>query len=292
MIRKYIFGQPIRTGAVVKELPVSAEPVSEMRLEVREDTIVLSARMEEEDIVYGLGEQVRGINKRGFTYISNASDDPHHTEDKHSLYGAHNFLLMSGSKTFGIFIDDPGKVVFDVGETRRDQLVITAGKDCVVYFIEGGSLKDIVRQFRRLIGRSYIAPRWAFGYQQSRWGYRTAEDIREVSDGNRKNWIPLDAVYLDNDYMENYPEFTVDAENFPDFPAFVREMKEQKIHLVPIIDAGVKIEKDYPVYEEGVRDGHFCKDVEGRDFVAAVWPGRVHFPDVLNAQTRAWFGGK
>lgn len=292
MIRKYIFGQPIRTGAVVKELPVSAEPVSEMRLEVREDTIVLSARMEEEDIVYGLGEQVRGINKRGFTYISNASDDPHHTEDKHSLYGAHNFLLMSGSKTFGIFIDDPGKVVFDVGETRRDQLVITAGEDCVVYFIEGGSLKDIVRQFRRLIGRSYIAPRWAFGYQQSRWGYRTAEDIREVAEGHRKNGIPLDAVYLDIDYMENYKDFTVDAEKFPDFPAFVREMKEQKIHLVPIIDAGVKIEKDYPVYEEGVRDGHFCKDEEGRDFVAAVWPGRVHFPDVLNAKTRAWFGGK
>jgi alpha-glucosidase len=69
-------------------------------------------------------------------------------------------------------------------------------------------------------------------------------------------------------------------------------MKEQGVHLVPIIDAGVKIEKDYPIYEEGVANDYFCKDKDGNDFVAAVWPGRVHFPDVLNSQAREWFGGK
>ena len=61
-------------------------------------------------------------------------------------------------------------------------------------------------------------------------------------------------------------------------------MQEKHIHLVPIIDAGVKIEEGYPVYEEGVEKGYFCKDEEGKDFVAAVWPGRVHFPDMLNPQ--------
>ena len=73
---------------------------------------------------------------------------------------------------------------------------------------------------------------------------------------------------------------------------FVEEMKEQGIHLVPIIDAGVKIEKGYPVYEEGVRENYFCKEENGEDFVGAVWPGKVHFPDVLNEKARAWFGGK
>ena len=69
-------------------------------------------------------------------------------------------------------------------------------------------------------------------------------------------------------------------------------MQEKHIHLVPIIDAGVKIEEGYPVYEEGVEKGYFCKDEEGNDFVAAVWPGRVHFPDMLNPQARRWFGLK
>ncbi len=32
--------------------------------------------MDEDDIVYGLGESNRGINKRGYCYISNCTDDP------------------------------------------------------------------------------------------------------------------------------------------------------------------------------------------------------------------------
>ena len=299
MIRKYVFGEPIETGAVVMELPECDQEIAVMDLEVKEEMIRLSCRMDEEDIVYGLGEQVRGINKRGFAYISNASDDPVHTENKHSLYGAHNFMILcrenraeKKEKSFGIFVDDPGKVVFDVGETHLDELVITADRNCVIYVIKGENLKDIVKQFRKLIGQSYVAPKWAFGYQQSRWGYQNESDIRKVVEGHRENDIPLDAVYLDIDYMERFKDFTVDTEKFPDFEGFTAEMKAEGIHFVPIIDAGVKIEKDYPIYEEGVKENYFCKDENGKDFVAAVCPGKVHFPDVLNSKAREWFGGK
>ncbi len=292
MIRRFVFGQPIETGAVVQDIPVCAGEPEYMTVTETEEAIILSRTMAEDDIVYGLGEQVRGINKRGFSYISNASDDPVHTEEKHSLYGAHNFMILAGDSNFGLFVDDPGKVVFDAGETQIDTLTITAGKNCVIYFIDGDDLKEIVHQFRGLIGRSYIAPKWAFGYQQSRWGYECEDDVRRVVRGHHDNGIPLEAVYMDIDYMEDFKDFTIDGDKFPDFPAFVEEMKQQHVHLVPIIDAGVKIEKDYPVYEEGVRNDYFCKDEEGNDFVAAVWPGRVHFPDVLNSEARKWFGNK
>ena len=62
------------------------------------------------------------------------------------------------------------------------------------------------------------------------------------------------------------------------------------LHLVPIIDAGVKIEEGYETYEEGVEKGYFCKEKDGSNFVGAVWPGRVHFPDFLNSNARKWFG--
>lgn len=293
MIRKYVFGKPINTKAVVVETETyQAADFDLMDLEKTENGIVLSCEMKEDDVIYGLGEQVRGMNKRGFSYISNASDDPFHLENKHSLYGAHNFLVLWGAKQFGIFVDDPGKVIFDAGETKIDILKITASQDCVIYTVEGESLKDIVKQFRKLIGRSYAAPKWAFGYQQSRWGYKCADDVREVVRNYHDNNVPLEAVYLDIDYMERYKDFTVDALKFLNFSDFVAEMKQQGVHLVPIIDAGVKIEKDYPVYEEGVANHYFCKDESGEDFVAAVWPGKVHFPDVLNREARAWFGEK
>lgn len=294
MIRKYVFGNPFETGAVVLNLAAQEEEMSAMAVRVAQDCVTLSYQMDKEDVVYGLGEQVRGINKRGYSYISYAADEPDHTEDRHSLYGAHNFLIVDGKTRppFGIFIDNPGKVTFDVGGTKLDLLEITVGKDFAAYVIEADTLELIAKEFRRLIGRSYIAPKWAFGYQQSRWGYKDEKDIREVADGHHEHGIPLDAIYMDIDYMERYKDFTVDKERFPDLPELSRIMKERGIHLVPIIDAGVKIEAGYPVYEEGVANNYFCKDEDGNDFVGAVWPGLSHFPDVLNTAAREWFGNK
>ena len=43
--------------------------------------------------------------------------------------------------------------------------------------------------------------------------------------------------------MQDFKDFTVNEKNFPDFPEFVKEMKDQELRLIPIIDAGVKVEK-------------------------------------------------
>lgn len=99
-------------------------------------------------------------------------------------------------------------------------------------------------------------------------------------------------LYMDIDYMKDYKDFTINNDNFPDFEGFVKDMKSKNIHLIPIIDAGVKIEDGYDVYEEGKKGAYFCKREDGTDFEAAVWPGLTHFPDVLNEDARAWFGSK
>ena len=248
-------------------------------------------QMDASDRVYGLGENVRGINKRGWIYESKCSDDPEHKEDRHSLYGAHNFLVVDGKEQFGIFIDYPGILTFDVGYTKHNELKITASDwNLDVYLITGTDVKDIVKQFRHMVGRSYIAPLWAFGYGQSRWSYMNEDEVREVVKNHRDLEIPLDSVYLDIDYMERYKDFTLNDETFPDFAKFNEEMKEQNIHLVPIIDAGVKQEDGYDVYEEGLEKGYFCTKEDGSPFVAAVWPGKALFPDMLNKEARDWFG--
>ena len=291
MIRKFQFGKPFETEAVTADIAVSQGMPSYGQISL-EEGFCFRYTMDENDIVYGLGEANRGINKRGYCYISAAADDPDHTEDKRSLYAAHNFIVISGKKNFGLFVDYPTKLVFDIGYTRSDLLEISCeAADLYLYVIEGESAYDIVRQFRKIIGRSYIPPKFAFGFGQSRWGYKTKEDFREVAAGYRSNRIPLDMIYMDIDYMEGYKDFTLNEENFQDFPEFVRELKDQNIRLVPIIDAGVKIEEGYSVCEEGEKGGYFCKKEDGSDFVAAVWPGDTHFPDVLNPEARRWFGG-
>lgn len=294
MVRKYVYGTPFETDAVVSEFKTEQGKENfEVGQVSLKDGFSFSYQMAENDIVYGLGEANRGLNKRGYCYISNCTDQPNHTEDKRSLYGAHNFIVVSGEKNFGLFFDYPAKITFDIGYTRSDLLSVSCEEaDLYLYMITGETAYDIVKQFRKMIGRSYIPPKFAFGFGQSRWGYKTKEDFRKVAEGYRGNDIPIDMIYMDIDYMEDYKDFTVNKENFPDFPAFVQGMKDQGIRLVPIIDAGVKVEKGYPVYEEGVEKGYFCKREDGSEFVAAVWPGDTHFPDVLNKDARKWFGGK
>ena len=320
MVRKYVFGNPFETEAVVKEIVAENASLPYFQIYVEDalkggtvtvEQSVLNTLSEDElgahskqpgttsfryvmdknDIVYGLGENIRGINKRGWTYTSYANDNPNHLETVRNLYAAHNFFVVDGRERFGVFIDHPGEVTFDVGYTNINELrIMPVSMDMYVYIIEGESLKDIVRQFRKMIGRSYIAPRWALGYGQSRWGYVSVEDIREVCDKHRSNHLPLDMIYMDIDYMKGYRDFTIDDDAYPDFPAFVQEMKVRNIHLVPIIDAGVKTEAGYIVDDEGVAHDYYIKNADGSDFVGTVWPGQVHFPDFLNAEVREWFG--
>lgn len=294
MITKYTYGNPFQTDAVVQKLEVQNGDVPYFTVVKTEEQLQFEYTLENEEKVYGLGENVRGINKRGWIYKSCCADEPNHVEDRTSLYASHNFLVLDGGKEqFGVFFDYPGIITFDVGYTHLNELKITLSEpDADVYVMTGESILDIVKQFRQLIGRSYIPPKWAFGYQQSRWGYMDEADIREVVKGHREKKIPLESIYMDIDYMERFKDFTVNQERFPDFPEFVKEMKAQHIHLVPIIDAGVKVEEGYDVYEEGIEKGYFCKKENGEYFVAGVWPGKVHFPDVLNKEAREWFGNK
>lgn len=206
MVRKYSFGNPFPTEAIVKEYPVHSGDLPYFTK--TEESLIYT--LLENAPVYGLGEQIRGINKRGWSYTSNCTDDPHHTETTHSLYGAHNFLIIGGEKPFGIFIDYPGRLTFDIGYTQKDTLIITPEEWALdLYLIEEDLPSAIVHTFRQMIGRSYIPPKWAFGCGQSRWGYQTEEDIRSVAKGYQDAGIPLDAIYLDIDYMEQYEDFTV-----------------------------------------------------------------------------------
>lgn len=290
MVKKYVFGEPFETEAVTIPMECTTG-VMELGKTEAENGFSFTCHMDDTDVIYGLGEANRGINKRGYIYVSNCSDDPNHTENKQSLYGAHNFIIISGEKNIGMFFDYPSKLTFDIGYTRQDTLTVSCERaDLYVYVIDGDSAYDVAKQFRKIIGRSYIPPKFAFGFGQSRWGYQNEKDIDTVVSGYRDNQIPIDMVYMDIDYMQDYKDFTLNEKEFSDFPDFVQGMKEQGIRLVPIIDAGVKMEDGYSVYEEGVKNNYFCKREDGSDFAAAVWPGYTNFPDVLNPEARKWFG--
>ena len=290
MIQRFSFGHPFPTQSVVLSLPAESGPVPFLTPDDSGWQLTLS----EQAAVYGLGEMPRGINKRGWHYITNNTDESRHSEDKLSFYGAHNFLLVrDGSTCFGLFVDFPGKVYYDIGYTRHDLFSFhTETPDYDLYLLSGGNENAICKEFRTLIGRSYIPPRWAFGLAQSRWGYKTEEDVREVARQYKEHDLPLDMICMDIDYMQDYADFTVNKERFPDLAKLSADLKAQGIRLVPIIDAGVRIDPNDSTCTEGLEKGYFCKKADGTPFLAAVWPGKAYFADFLRPEVREWFGHK
>lgn len=291
MICRFTYGVPVETGAVTAPVEEGAQ-LTRLHLE-RDNPLTFICRLGPEDAVYGLGETMRGINKRGGRYISFNYDDPHHRDDMPSMYGSHNFIVVDGAQPFGAFFDTPAKAVFDVDSAGDGILTVKCeSPDLRLYVVEGESAYSVVRQFLGIIGRSFLPPLWAFGYGQSRWGYKDEKDLDGVAEGYRKAGIPLDYICMDIDYMDRYIDFTVNRQRFPNLAGYTAKMRERGLHLVPIVDAGIKIEPGDPVYDEGVEKDYFCKNREGENFQAEVWPGMTHFPDFLRAQVREWFGSK
>ncbi len=182
---------------------------------------------------------------------------------------------------------------YDIGYSRHDLLSFhTETPDYELYLLSGGDENALCREFRTLIGRSYIPPKWAFGLAQSRFGYKTEADMREVARQYKEHDLPLDMICMDIDYMQGYADFTVNKERFPDLAKLSADLKAQGIRLVPIIDAGVRVDPNDSTCTEGVEKGYFCKKADGTPFVAAVLPGKAYFADFLRPEVREWFGHK
>ncbi|MBR6200825.1 MAG: DUF5110 domain-containing protein [Spirochaetales bacterium] len=305
-ITQYTIGKPLDTGAIILRSDQSADDcdrIPHFSADSDDDNnLRLSKALTDDEAIYGLGEMLGGLNKRGRKYRCYNNDDPNHTPEKQNLYGSHPFMIFDADETFGLFIDYPGEIVIDAGFDRRDTCTIELTKDVHnevntnIYIIEGKNKSEIIHNFLTLVGSPFMPPKWAFGYQQSRWSYPTADAVRDICRKFREYDIPCDAVYLDLDYMDDYKVFTTSHERFGDFAAFAKELLADGFHLVPIIDPGVKVEDGYAVYEEGKANNYFCKEYDyedkkssGDDFIAAVWPGRTAMPDFMNAQVRQWW---
>ncbi|HQV37217.1 MAG TPA: glycoside hydrolase family 31 protein, partial [Flavobacterium sp.] len=129
------------------------------------------------------------------------------------------------------------------------------------------------------------------GYHQCKWSYYPESKVKEITSTFRKLQIPCDAIYLDIDYMEGFRCFTWSEEYFPDPKRMVSELAKDGFKTVVIIDPGIKIDKEYSVYNEALEKDYFCKRADGPYMKGKVWPGECNFPDFTNPEVREWWAG-
>jgi len=250
-------------------------------------------KMHKDEKFIGLGEKTGGINRRGNYFYHWNSDVPGYSLNQDPLYSTIPFFIgIHNNVSYGLFFDNSNKSYFNFGGGADEDIFHFGADDGEMnYYVFGGSsVQRIIEDYTALTGRTTMPPMWSLGFQQSRWGYDSQQQLLDIAKTFRDKKLPADVIVSDIPYMDNYKVFTWNPKGFPDPKGMMNQMKQMGFDMVTIIDPGIKIEQGYKAYEEGVKQNLFAKYPDGKLYVGHVWPGRCHFPDFIKPATQKWWG--
>ncbi|RZS82919.1 alpha-glucosidase [Motilibacter rhizosphaerae] len=276
------------------------------------DAFTVRRRCRQEDAFYGLGEKSGGLDRKGrdftlwntdvlnptaageFTAGRGAADpradrtstefDPYYVSIPFFYHHHYPARLMAGS-----FVDNGYRAHYDFTPSEAYSFTFLGGQ-WTEYVFAGPSMREILSAYTGLTGRTQPPPLWSLGYHQCRWYDYDQAAVEALAERHRHDGVPCDALWLDIDYMDGYRVFTWDRQKFPDAPGMLQRLRSKGFRVITIIDPGVKHDPGYPVFEEGLREGHFCRTEGGDVYIGQVWPGNTAFPDFTQEETRAWWG--
>ena len=255
--------------------------------------VQMTKKLQQKEVFYGLGDKATDLNLKGKRFENWGTDRYGYSKNSDPLYknipiyyGLHNNIA------YGIFFDNSFKSHFDFGSERNSATSYWAqGGEMNYYFIAGPELMDVAQRYTQLTGTPDMPPMWALGFQQCKWSYYPEENVMDIANTMRSWQIPCDAIYLDIDYMDGFRCFTWDYEKFPDPKQMIQNLKDIGFKTMVIIDPGIKVDKNYSVFKEGLEKGYFCRRPDGHFVMGKVWPGDCYFPDFTRAEVREWWAG-
>jgi alpha-glucosidase len=249
------------------------------RTELRPDgSFTVWQQMPADAHYFGLGDKAGPLDHRGQAYTLWNTDAYGWQATTDPLYKSVPFFMgFAHGRAYGIFLDNTWRTNFDFGKADRNALSFSAeGGPLDYYILAGPTPKDVLRQYAFLTGTAPLPPRWAFGYQQSRWSYSPESKVREIANRLRADKIPADVLWLDIDYQDRNRPFTVDKQRFPDMPKLIADLRAQNFHVVAITDPHIAYTPDDPTYapyQSGMAQGsasgpsnisHFPIDADSR----------------------------
>lgn len=245
--------------------------------------------------IYGMGDKTGNFDRRGESFVNWNTDAWGFQRDTDPIYKSIPFYVATGGQggTYGLFLDNTWRSWFDFGHRHADTIEIGAdGGPIDYYIIAGPAVRDVVRRYTDLTGKAPLPPLWSLGFQQSRYSYMSADEVRSIAATLRKDRVPADVIWLDIDFQDGHRPFTTNKATFPDLKRLAADVGAEGLKLVAITDLHIAYapNQGYAPYDSGLSGDHFLKNPDGSLYVAPVWPGPSVFPDFTRASTRAWWG--
>lgn len=139
--------------------------------------------------IYGLGERFTSFVRNGQSVDIWNADGGTDTDQAYK-----NIPFYLSNKNYGLFVDSPDEVSFEVGSERVTRVQFSVPGQELAYSVIGGTdLKSVLNTYTDLTGKPPLVPDWSFGLWLST-SFTTDYDektVMEFVDGMAQRDIPL-----------------------------------------------------------------------------------------------------
>ncbi|MFF5276935.1 alpha-xylosidase [Streptomyces sp. NPDC000133] len=245
----------------------------------------------------GVGETIHGLGERFTPSVKNGQVvDMWQADGGTSSEQAYkNIPFYLSSRGYGVFVNHPGKVSFEVGSEAVGQVQFSVEDQTLEYFVVAGpSPKDVLTRYTALTGRPALPPAWSFGLWLTT-SFTTSYDEATVTsfvDGMAERGIPLSVFHFDCFWMREYQwcDFEWDPKTFPDPVGMLARLKKKGLKICVWINP--YIAQKSPLYAEGAAKGYFVHTPEGDIWQWDRWQAGMALVDFTNPEATAWFQSK
>jgi len=211
--------------------------------------------------------------------------------NQHSPPATTLFPSLVSLRGYGLLVDNPHRATWDLGCTNPQTFAYQArGGGLQYYIFYGPDLPRLLRTQLELTGFPPLPPRWVFGLLQSRYGYRSRDELEAIARTFRAKRLPCDALILDVFWFQEMGDLAFQPFDWPDPHDMITKLKDQGFHLMVIEEPYItKKSRNYP---EALAKGYFAKHFDGSAYTFDFWPGECALLDFSHPDTRAWWAAK
>jgi alpha-D-xyloside xylohydrolase len=250
-----------------------------------------------EQLSLGVGEQVYGLGERFGAFVKNGQEvDIWNADGGTSSEQAYkNIPFYLTNRGYGVFVNDPGKVSFEVGSEVVSRVQFSVPAQTLEYFvIYGPTPLEVLRKYTALTGRPALPPAWSFGLWLTT-SFTTSYDEQTVSsfvDGMIDRDIPLSVFHFDSFWMREFHwcDFEWDPRTFPDPVGMLARLKARGLKICVWINP--YIAQRSALFAEGVEHGFLVTKPNGDVWQWDRWQAGMALVDFTNPDACAWYASK
>jgi len=198
------------------------------------------------------------------------------------------FIDTSG---YALFVDNTWKAEFDLGSSGHVRYSATGGP-LRFYVIAADNVLSALDSFTALTGRAPIPPRWALGFMQSKYGYKTEAEYRSLMKEFRSRGIPCDTLVFDLDWFGpgGMGNLWWNRDNFSGYEKLMADMEAGGFHAIAISEPYINVSSTN--YMEARSKKALARDANGQPMVFKLWGRPSSIMDYTSGKARAWYAAK